>query len=224
MGLHNRFLNDEMYAFWLCHHVRPSVSLKKLAQVVVEHPLGFMQTPPEQMQFLAWLAGVLGVRRYLELGVFMGYSTLAMAEVLPDDAYILACDANPDFVAIARTHWTHAGVDHKIDLRQMLVAELFATFEHEPPDSLFDMAYIDADKPGTPGYFDQCCRWVRPGGVVVVDNLWYGGKVFADDEVRVPHGARVMRAFNRQVMDRPNVRFTSLPVGDGLGLAWVLPY
>jgi predicted O-methyltransferase YrrM len=222
MTIPNRFLHGEMHDFWVSHHVRMSEAMQKLMNETQEHPLSYMQTPPEQVQFLVWLAQGLGVCRYLELGIFTGCTTLAMAEALSEDAYLLACEGNPEFASMAQKYWQRFGVAHKIDLRMGLVADVLESLLKDVQgDQLFDMVYIDADKPGTPSYFDQCCRLVRSGGLIAIDNLWCGGKVFPSVEEKT-FGAKVMTRFNQLIMDDPRVRFTSLPIGDGLGLAWVL--
>ena len=189
-----------------------------LRAFTANHRLAKMQISPEQGQFMAWLARLTGARRYLELGVFTGYSALAMALALPEDGEIVACDVSESFTDIAREYWEKAGVAHKIRLvLQPALLTLQSLLEQGQTDR-FDMAFIDADKPTTPDYFEACLKLVRPGGVIALDNIFLGGRVIEPLESDPP-GVHVMHAFNAALINDPRVSVCVLPIGDGMTLA-----
>ncbi|HEX5130529.1 MAG TPA: SAM-dependent methyltransferase, partial [Usitatibacter sp.] len=110
-------MTDGLYAYLLEHSLRDHPVLRELREETAALPMARMQVAPDQGQFLALLARLVGARRCLEIGVFTGYSSLAVAMALPDDGSILALDVSEEWTAIARRYWKKAGVGHKIDLR-----------------------------------------------------------------------------------------------------------
>lgn len=180
-----------------------------------------MQTSPEQGQFLNLLVKLTGARKILEVGTFTGYSSLWMALALPEDGGTITClDVSEEYTTIARRYWERAGVASRIDLRLGPALATLAALETEhghsgePP---YDMAFIDADKENYVSYYESALNLLRPGGLVVVDNvLWHGKVVNADQE---DAGTRAMRAFNALVADDERVDHVLIPIGDGLTLA-----
>lgn len=183
------------------------------------HRLAKMQSSPEQAQLLALLARLMGVKRYLEIGVFTGYSTLSVAQALPTDSEIIGCEINPQFVDLAREHWRMAGVDERISLRIGPALESLAQLVAEGRTAQFDMAFIDADKARTPDYFEYCMQLVRPGGLILIDNVFLGGRVLNPNIDNLPPSVAIMTAFNRQLLTDPRISLSVLPYGDGLTLA-----
>jgi predicted O-methyltransferase YrrM len=190
--------------------------LRELREETARHPQARMEIGPDQGQFMQLLARTIGARRYLELGVFTGYSTLAMALALPDDGRIVACDVSEEYTAVARRYWQRAGVAAKIDLRigpaLTTLAELAKTGV-EP----FDMAFIDADKKNVGEYFERCLQLVRSGGLVLVDNVLWDGAVVdpnADDDE-----TRALRALNVSASRDDRVDVALLTLCDGVLIA-----
>lgn len=210
-------LTDDIHRYLIEHSVRESAVLARLRTVTAAMPNSNMQIGPEQGQFMALLARLVGAKRCIEVGVFTGYSSLALALALPDDGRILACDVSEEWTSIARRFWREAGVDHKIELRLQpavrTLQERLATGEA----GRYDFAFIDADKEGYGEYYELLLKLIRPGGLITVDNtLWSG-------EVADPHtmdaNAKAMRAFNDKLHRDERVDLSLVPIGDGLTLA-----
>lgn len=131
-----------------------SHALRRLREETACMPLAEMQVPPEQGQFLAFLAQLIGARRTLDIGTFTGYSALWVASVLPSDGRVVACDIREDWGAIARRHWTEAGMNQRIDLRIGPAVDTLRKLLQESQADTFDLAFIDADKPNYGVYFE----------------------------------------------------------------------
>jgi len=173
---------------------------------------------PDQGAFLGWLVGTLGVGRAVEVGVFTGYSSTAMALALPATGLLVACEKDDRPLALARAAWEAAGVSGKIDCRVGPAGETLSSLLADPAHgpASFDFAFIDADKRGYAGYYEQCLRLVRVGGVVAIDNvLWYGRVVDAAD-TSASTGA--VRALNAALLVDPRIELSTVSVGDGIAL------
>lgn len=215
-------LDERLYDYLLKIGLTESPTMAKLRAYTATHRLAKMQLAPEQGQFMRWLARLMGARRYLEIGVFTGYSSLAVAEVLPPDGEVVACDVSDMFTTIAREHWREAGVAERIRLVLQPALTTLQELLDDGQAGHFDLALIDADKPNTPAYYEACLKLVRPGGVIAIDNIFLGGRVVepqADD----PPGVHVMHAFNGELKHDKRVELCVLPFGDGLTLATVRP-
>ncbi len=180
-------------------------------------PISEMQISWIQGNLMQLLARLIGATRYLEIGVFTGYSTLAMARALPDNGRITALDIDEIWTAMGKKYWREAGVDGKIDLILGDACTTLETMVNETALSPFDMAFIDADKPNMPKYFDYALRLLRPGGLVIVDNVLWSGAV--TDPAAGDENTIAIRAFNDVVMNDQRVYLSMIPVGDGLLLA-----
>jgi predicted O-methyltransferase YrrM len=181
------------------------------------HPRAGMQISPEQGQFMQLLLKLIGARRVVEVGVFTGYSSLAMALALPGDGRILACDISDEYTAIARRHWAEAGVTHKLEL---VIAPALATLEARlaaGEAGSYDFAFIDADKGGYHDYYERLLELLRPGGLIAVDNTLWSGAV-ADPADRSPDTV-ALREFNARLHADERVDLSLVPIGDGLTLA-----
>lgn len=173
--------------------------------------ISLMQIAPEQGAFLTLLARAIGARRAVEVGTFTGYSALCIARGLAPGGRLLCCDVSEEWTAIARRFWEKAGVADRIELRLGPAAETLAALPAEP---VFDLAFIDADKGGYPVYYEAILPRLRPGGLILVDNVLWFGRVAdpaADDEA-----TGQIRAFNAKVAADPRVETVMLPIGDGL--------
>ena len=136
--------------------------------------IAVMQSAPEQSALMALLARAIGARRALEVGTFTGYTAIAVARALGPDGVLVACDVSEEWTAIARRHFAEADLKQRIDLR---IAPALETLEALRGGELFDFAFIDADKPSYPEYWEAVVELVRPGGLIVIDNVLYGGEV-----------------------------------------------
>jgi predicted O-methyltransferase YrrM len=209
-------LSETLGRYYAGVAVRESGVFAGLRAETAKLPMARMQIAPEQGQLMALLVKLMGARRCIEVGVFTGYSTLAVATALPDDGTVLACDLSAEWTAIARRYWQQAGVDRKIRLvlapaLQTLDAELRAGCA-----GTYDFAFIDADKPGYAAYLERCLQLLRPNGLVAVDNTLWSGRV-ADPAVRDEDTA-ALRAFNAQVAADERVDLCLVPIADGLTL------
>jgi caffeoyl-CoA O-methyltransferase len=173
--------------------------------------ISLMQIAPEQGAFMTLLARAIGARRAIEVGTFTGYSALCLARGLAPDGRLLCCDVSEEWTAIARRAWEKAGVASRIELRLGPAAETLAALPLEPA---FDLAFIDADKGGYPVYYEEILKRLRAGGLILVDNVLWFGRVAdpaADDEA-----TRQIRSFNAKVATDPRVEVVMLAIGDGL--------
>lgn len=210
-------LSDDIYAYLLEHGVRESPALAALREETRPMRMAGMQISPEQGAFMALLVRLIGARRALEVGTFTGYSTLALAEALPEDGRVTACDVSEEWTAIGVAAWKAAGLDHKIDLRLAPALEtLDALLEQEEGDR-YDFMFVDADKRNYDGYYERGLRLVRPGGLIAVDNVLWGGSVADAD--RQDEDTRAIRALNDKIHHDTRVDAVMMPLGDGLTLA-----
>ena len=173
-----------------------------------------MQISPEQGAFLALLTRLLGARQTLEVGVFTGYSSLAVALALPDDGVLTACELSEEFAGIADGYWDAAGVRDRVDLRLGPARETLDALVEDGAAETFDLAFIDADKVGYDAYYETCLQLIRPGGIIAVDNtLWDGAVIDPDDD---SDDTVAIRAFNEKVRHDDRVDFALTTIGDGL--------
>jgi predicted O-methyltransferase YrrM len=205
-------LTDDLMAY-VHARVRVHQALARLRERTAPLPLAGMQIGPEQGAFMALLVKLIGARRIVEIGTFTGYSSTVMALALPPDGQIVCCDVSREWTDIAREAWADAGVADRVDLRLAPAAETLATLDADS----FDMAFIDADKPGYDTYYTECLRVVRPGGLIMLDNTLWSGDV-ADPAV-ADESVLAIRAINDRIAADDGVESVILPLADGLTLA-----
>ena len=209
-------LTDRLYDYLQQSSLREPPLLARLREETAKLPGAMMQIAPDQGQFMALLVRLIGARRCLEIGIFTGCSALWVALALPEDGRLVACDVNPDTTAIGRRYWAEAGVADKIDLRLAPAKETLDRLIAEGARD-FDFAFIDADKAGYDGYYERVLTLLRPGGLVAVDNVLWGGSV-ADPAVQ-DKDTMAIRALNAKVREDDRVDQALLTIGDGLLLA-----
>lgn len=209
-------LDDHLYDYLVAHGVREHPVLGELREATRGLAGAGMQIGPDQGQFMALLARLVDARRTIEVGVFTGYSALAVALALPEDGRILACDINDETTRIAREHWRRAGVAHKIEL---VLAPALHTLDARlaaGEAGAYDFAFIDADKSGYDGYYERCLELLRPGGLIALDNVLWGGAVASPSEEA---DTRALQALNTKLHGDARIDVAMLAVGDGLTLA-----
>jgi predicted O-methyltransferase YrrM len=208
-------LTDDVVAYVHRYGVREHPVLAALRERTAPLPEHNMQIGPDQGALMALLVKLIGARRILEIGTFTGYSSTAMALAMPPDGRMLCCDVSREWTDIARRAWADAGVEDRIELRLAPATETLATLT----DKSFDLSFIDADKPNYDAYYEGCLRVVRPGGLILIDNVLWSGDVASpavdNDNVRA------IRALNAKIAADERVDHVLLPVADGLTLARV---
>jgi len=209
--------DNALYAYLQAQQPPEHPELEKLREVTRTMPRGRMQIAPEQGHFLAVLARLTGARRTLEIGTFTGYSALAMALALPADGRIVACDVSEEWVGIGRPFWQRAGVADKIEVRIGPAIDTIRQLERDGAAGSFDLSFIDADKENMDDYYEVSLRLVRPGGLIVLDNMLQGGRVIDPDD----HDLRtnVVRDLNSKIAADERVDRVLVPIGDGMTLA-----
>jgi caffeoyl-CoA O-methyltransferase len=171
-----------------------------------------MQVAPEQATFLRLLTALIGVRQAVEVGTFTGLSSLSIARGLAEGGKLTCFDISEEFTGVARRYWERAGVADRIELRVGPAAERLRELPFEP---YLDLVFIDADKPGYATYWNELVPRVRGGGVILVDNVLWSGRVVD------PRGGteRIIADFNDMARNDPRVELVVLPIADGLTMA-----
>jgi predicted O-methyltransferase YrrM len=197
--------------------LREDPILQQLRHETASHKWAAMQISPLQGQFMALLVQLLGARKIIELGVFTGYSSLCMALALPADGKIVACDVSEDYTNIAKRYWELARVRDKIDLQIAPALETLQKLLDANEAGSFDFIFIDAVKEEYKQYFEYALELLRPGGLIGIDNVLWGGSVANPDKQDAETIA--IREFNSALHLDKRVDISMLPVGDGLTLA-----
>ncbi len=208
------FIDSSLARYVEQNSLREAPVLARLREETSAHPESEMQITPLQGQLLQILVKALGARRTLEIGVFTGYSSLAVALALPDDARIYAFDISEEYTATARRYWREGGVEHKIRLQLGPAASSLDCLIDGGQADQYDFAFIDADKPSYPLYYERCLKLVRQGGLLAIDNTLQRGRV-AQPAHQEPNTIG-MRDFNRQLHADERVLPVLLPIADGL--------
>jgi caffeoyl-CoA O-methyltransferase len=175
-----------------------------------------MQIAPEQGAFMTILTRTLGVTNAVEVGTFTGYSALCIASGLAAGGRLLCCDVSEEWTALGRDAWEAAGVADRIDLR---LAPAIETLRALPASRTIDLAFIDADKPSYRAYWEELVPRMRVGGVILVDNVLWSGRVA--DPTAHDDDTEAIRAFNDAVAADARVDAVMLPISDGLTFARV---
>ena len=212
-------LDDRLYDYVLEASLREHPALAELRAATRDHPRAGMQISPEQGQLLALLVKLIGARRTIEIGVFTGYSALAVALALPADGAVLACDVSDEFTRVGRPYWQRAGVADKIDLVLEPALHTLDARIAAGEQGRYDFAFIDADKSNYDGYYERCLRLLRQGGLIAIDNTLWSGKVAEKVDASEDPDTAALQALNLKLRDDARVDMALLPIGDGLTLA-----
>ncbi|MBW5482393.1 O-methyltransferase [Streptomyces bambusae] len=208
-------ITDELYAYTLAHNPPLDEHQRGLVEITyAKFPdVAGMQSAEEQGPLLAFLVRLTGARHIVEVGTFTGFSTLSMAQALPADGTLVACDISEEWTAYGREAWAAAGVADRIDLR---IAPALDTLRAMPAEPHIDMAYLDADKQSQIAYWEELVPRMRPGGLIVTDNTLFHGSVLDPDPS--PSAAGV-QAFNEHVLADDRMESVLLAISDGLTLS-----
>lgn len=209
-------LSPELHAYLIAHSSPVDEVLASLAEETQRRFPGSaeMQIGPEQGTFMTLLTRLTGASRAIEVGTFTGYSSICIARGLADDGRLTCCDVSEEWTSVARAYWDKAGMAGRIELR---LGPALDTLRALPGDAAFDLAFIDADKGGYIGYWDEIVPRIRSGGALLVDNTFSGGRV-TDAANREPR-VQAIRDFNDHAVADDRVNLVMLPIGDGLTLA-----
>ena len=210
-------LGEAMQTWLHDHSLRETPVQRALRLEMASHPEGEMQTSPEQVQFMAMLMAAIGGRRAIEVGVFTGYSAMAIAHVLPEGGELVACDLSPEYMDIAEGWWERDGVADRISQRVGPAVESLQALLDEGQAGSFDFMYVDADKESSDQYYELGLQLIRPGGLITIDNMFRGGRVVdpsADDSSTV-----ATRAIAEKLFADERIDYTLVPIGDGLAVA-----
>lgn len=209
-------ISDELAAYVVKVGAREPAVLARLREETAALPQHGMQIAPEEGAFLALLAELTGARRCIEVGTFTGYSSTAVALALPEDGLLVCCDVSEEWTDVARRYWAEAGVADKIDLRIAPAAETLDRLLVDGEADTYDFAFVDADKTGYDGYYEQLLRLVRPGGLIAFDNTLWNGRVLDQD---ADEDTRAIQALNTKLAGDERITLCLLPVADGVTLA-----
>ena len=208
---------EQVHAYMVAHSARETAVQRELRAATRGIPGAGMQIAPEQGALMQVLVRMLGVKRYLEIGTFTGYSALCVALAMPAGGRLVCCDLSDEWTSVARRFWRKARVDSKIELRLAPALQTLDSLLRERQAGRYDLAFIDADKQNYLNYFERCMRLVRRGGVIAIDNTLWSGSVA--DPSRGDSDTRAIRAFNRRLHRDKRIDVALVPIGDGLTLA-----
>lgn len=218
MSIGNQFISPELYEYILATTLREDDLGRELREVTGRLPESNMQISPDQGQFMGMLVKLMDATRIIEIGVFTGYSSLCMARAMRDSGALVACDISVDYTDVARRYWERAGVADRIDLRIGPAVKTLEGLIRDGRGGEFDLAFIDADKENYPEYYELCLSLLRSGGLVILDNILWSGRVA--DPADIGPRTSILRDLSAEVgRDDRVVDVTLLPVADGLLMA-----
>lgn len=207
-------LDADLHEYLVDHGARPDPVLQRLAaDTAAMGRISMMQIAPEQGALLTMLAKLIGAKLIVEVGTFTGYSAVCLARGLADGGRLICCDVSAEFTNRAVAAWHDAGVQDRVDLRIAPAAETLRAMPFNPQ---IDMAFIDADKTGYAVYYEEILERMRPGGLIVVDNVLWGGAII--DPKDNDRDTVALREFNDMVIADARVEVVMLPIADGLTL------
>jgi predicted O-methyltransferase YrrM len=217
MSSRRLIVTDDIHQYILDSSLREPEVLARLRAETSKQAYATMQIGPEQGQFMALLAKSINAKRCIEIGVFTGYSALVVALALPEDGRIVACDVREEWTSIGRRYWREAGVEHKIDLRLQPALNTLDGLIAAGESGTYDYAFIDADKPNYDAYYERVLQLLRPGGLILIDNVLWSGRVA--DLNATDAETMVFKQLNAKLHKDERVDVSLLGIGDGVTLA-----
>jgi len=217
--------NDRIQHYVLENSLRESDILTQLREETKKDPDAIMQIPPEQGQFMAMLVKLIGAKRTIEIGVYTGYSTLCVAQAMPDDSITIACDINEKWTNIAKKYWAKAQLSKKIDLRLGPAIETLNSLIEAGQSNSFDFIFIDADKENYDSYYELSLSLIKSGGLIVIDNVLLFGSVIDSNalaenlkDVISQKSIQSVKDLNAKIKGDERVDISMLKLADGLTL------
>ena len=217
MSRTNGFIPENVYDYILSDTLRDRPELRALRDETGNLPNPGMQISPDQGQFMGLLVRLMGARRAIEIGTFTGYSAMIVASSLPEDGKLVACDIDDKMPSIGRKHWEKSDLSHKIDLRIGPAIESLDAMIAAGEAGSYDIAFIDADKNGYSDYYERCLELLRVGGLILIDNVLWAGRV-ADPE-NTTTTTVAMRKLTLRMQADERIEFSLIPLGDGVSMA-----
>ncbi|KAE8124580.1 hypothetical protein FH972_019448 [Carpinus fangiana] len=206
-------VTPSLYDYILANVREPEI-LRQLREETASMHGSQMQVSPDQAQLLAMLVQILRAERCIEVGVYTGYSSLAIALVLPESGRLVACERDAKSLEVAKKYYERAGVFHKVDVKYGLAADALKSLILKGEACSFDFAFVDAEKRMNQEYFELLLQLVRVGGLIVIDNVLWHGKV-ADTMVNDVKTVSI-RNFNKCLLEDKRVNISMVPIGDGM--------
>lgn len=210
-------ISDDLYRYLLSVSLREPQAFRALREETASDPMARMQIAPEQGQFMAFLVRLTGAVRLIEVGVFTGYSSLWMAHALPEHGRLVACDVSEEWTSIAKRYWKRTGVEDRVDLHLRPALQTLDELLAKGQGASFDLGFIDADKENYQAYYERLLELVRPGGLIIVDNVLWSGQVV--DSEQQDSETVAIRAFNERLHADERVDLSMISMADGLTLA-----
>jgi caffeoyl-CoA O-methyltransferase len=208
-------MTPELYRYMVEVGTRRDDVLRRLAEETEAlGGIAAMMMSPEQGAFTTLLANAIGAERALEVGTFTGYGSISIARGLAEGGHLVTCDIEESYVAIARRYIAEAGLEDRVEIR---MGDAVETLRSLPADEPFDLVFIDADKTGYGDYYEEAVRLARPGGVILIDNVFRGGTVV--DPGDHEDATKAIRSLNERIAADERVEIAMVPISDGLTLA-----
>ena len=210
-------MDDQLLEYLRQNSVREPDVLQELREETQKLSNSGMQISPEQGQLMAMLVKLVNARKIVEIGTFTGYSSTVMALAMPEDSQLIAFDISEEYTRTARRFWKKAGVDQRVKLVLGNAKESLKDFLQTGEQESVDLAFIDADKSSYAEYYEYCLQLIRPGGLILVDNVLWGGQVA--DASNHDKDTEALRIFNAALSSDQRVDLCMVPIGDGLTIA-----
>ena len=210
-------MDDQLLEYLRQNSVREPDVLQELREETQKLSNSGMQISPEQGQLMAMLVKLVNARKIVEIGTFTGYSSTVMALAMPEDSQLIAFDISEEYTRTARIFWKKAGVDQRIKLVLGNAKESLKDFLQAGEQESVDLAFIDADKSSYAEYYECCLKLIRPGGLILVDNVLWSGQVA--DASNHDKDTEALRIFNAALSSDQRVDLCMVPIGDGLTIA-----
>src|SRR6056300_107110 len=210
-------MDDQLLEYLRQNAVREPKVLQELREETQRLPNAGMQISSEQGQLMAMLVKLVNARKIIEVGTFTGYSSTVMALAMPPEGQLIACDVSEEYTRMARKFWQKAGVEQKVQLILGNAKESLKQLLEADEQEAFDLAFIDADKTAYADYYECCLQLLQPGGLVLVDNVLWGGQVADSSNHDVDTEA--LRTFNATLSSDQRIDLCMVPIGDGLTVA-----
>ena len=217
MSTQTILMDDQLLEYLRQNSVREPDVLQELREETQKLSNSGMQISPEQGQLMAMLVKLVNARKIVEIGTFTGYSSTVMALAMPEDSQLIAFDISEEYTRTARRFWKKAGVDQRVKLVLGNAKESLKDFLQTGEQESVDLAFIDADKSSYAEYYECCLKLIRPGGLILVDNVLWSGQVA--DASNHDKDTEALRIFNVALSSDQRVDLCMVPIGDGLTIA-----